>query len=668
MSAVLEVDDLHVDFGGRVASVRGVSLTVERGQTHCVVGESGCGKSVSALAIMNLLARGGRRRAGRLRFHDTDLLALSERRMAALRGDRMAMIFQEPMTSLNPAYTIGSQMTEVFRRHRGGSRARARDRAAEFLGRVGISAPGVRLGQYPHQLSGGLRQRVMIATALLCEPELLIADEPTTALDVTLQAQILHLLAELQRELGLALLLITHDLGVVARIAHQVSVMYAGEVVETASAAQLFARPLHPYTRGLLASVPVPGKVARDQPLGSIPGVVPRIAPGFLGCGFRDRCTHAEPICAVTVPRQNAGSGHAYACRLGPDVAAPSPPPVDAAARPRAAIPTAPACTAPAEWNEERLIDIRNLSKRFDLSGPLFGPKRGLTAVDDISLSVPSGGVLGVVGESGCGKSTLSKLILGLLAPSAGEVRIGGQPLAALDRRERARVIQPVFQDPVGSLNPRRRVRDVVGLPLVAQGELPARAIADQVAEQLARVGLAPDIADRFPRELSGGQRQRVAIARALVLEPRIVVCDEPTSALDVSVQAQILNLLAELRRDLGLTYVFISHNLAVVEHIATEVAVMYLGRIVEHRPVEALFKAPRHPYTKALLASVLTPEPGLGVPEVGLGEAAPDPAAPPPGCRFHPRCALAIDRCRVDAPALLAVGGGLVACHMAGG
>jgi peptide/nickel transport system ATP-binding protein len=659
VSAVLEVADLHVDFAGRVAAVRGVSLTVERGQTHCVVGESGCGKSVSALAVMNLLARGGRRRAGRLRFDDTDLLALSERRMAALRGDRMAMIFQEPMTSLNPAYTIGSQMTEVFRRHRGSSRARARDRAAELLGRVGISAPGVRLGQYPHQLSGGLRQRVMIATALLCEPELLIADEPTTALDVTLQAQILHLLAELQRELGLALLLITHDLGVVARIAHQVSVMYAGEVVETASAAQLFARPLHPYTRGLLASVPVPGKVARDQKLGSIPGVVPRIAPGFSGCGFRDRCSHAEPSCAVTVPRQDAGGGHAYACRLGPDEAAPSPPLVDAAAHTR---------TAPAERGGERLIDIRSLSKRFDLPGPLFGPKRGLTAVDDITLGVPSGGVLGVVGESGCGKSTLSKLILGLLAPSAGEVRIGGQPLAALGRRERARLIQPVFQDPVGSLNPRRRVRDVVGLPLVAQGGLPARAIADRVAAQLARVGLAPDMADRFPRELSGGQRQRVAIARALVLEPRIVVCDEPTSALDVSVQAQILNLLAELRRDLGLTYVFISHNLAVVEHIATEVAVMYLGRIVEHRPVEALFRAPRHPYTKALLASVLTPEPGLGVPEVGLGEAVPDPAAPPPGCRFHPRCALAIERCRVEAPPLTVVGGGLVACHVAGG
>jgi peptide/nickel transport system ATP-binding protein len=666
VSAVLEIADLRVEFGTGVAAVRGVSLSVERGETHCLVGESGCGKSVSALAVMNLLARGGRRRAARLRFHDTDLLNLNEHRMAALRGDRMAMIFQEPMTSLNPAYTIGSQMTEVFRRHRGGSLAGARDRAAELLGRVGISAPGARLGQYPHQLSGGLRQRVMIATALLCEPELLIADEPTTALDVTLQAQILHLLAKLQRELGLALLLITHDLGMVARIAQRVSVMYAGEIVETTSAAQLFARPLHPYTRGLLASVPVPGKIRRDERLGSIPGIVPRIAPGFSGCAFRDRCSHAEPSCAVAVPRQDAGSGHSYACRLGPDDAALLVP-QDAISRAENAQPIARAGGASARGTGP-LIEIEALSKRFELPRAFFGPRRELTAVDGVSLSVAQGGVLGVVGESGCGKSTLAKLILGLLAPTEGEVRIGGRKLATLDRRERARLIQPVFQDPVSSLNPRRKVRDIIGLPLVAQGGLSHSAIAARVAAQLARTGLAPDIAERFPSELSGGQRQRVAIARALVLEPRIVICDEPTSALDVSVQAQILNLLAELRRDLGLTYVFISHNLAVVEHIATEVAVMYLGRIVEQQPVEALFEAPLHPYTKALLASALTPVPGLGVPQVGLGDTGPDPASPPSGCRFHPRCALATERCRVEVPTLRAVGGGRVACHMAGG
>jgi peptide/nickel transport system ATP-binding protein len=320
VSALLEIEGLRVTFG-QTAAVRGASFTVEKGETHCVVGESGCGKSVTALAVMGLLVRGAKREASRLAFAGQDLLRMSESRLAALRGNRMAMIFQEPMTSLNPAYTIGSQMAEVFTRHRSGSRRAALDRAAGLLARVGITAPGMRLGQFPHQLSGGLRQRVMIAMALMCEPELLIADEPTTALDVTVQAQILRLLAELQRDLGLGILLITHDLGIVARIADRVSVMYAGEVVEAAPTAALFAAPSHPYTRGLLACVPVPGKVQREEALGSIPGVVPRIPPGFAGCAFRDRCAHAAPECAGAVPRQRDGA-HDYLCRLAPGWAA----------------------------------------------------------------------------------------------------------------------------------------------------------------------------------------------------------------------------------------------------------------------------------------------------------------------------------------------------------
>jgi len=315
LTALLEVQDLRVTFGG-TAAVRGASMAVAKGETHCLVGESGCGKSVTSLAIMGLLARGGKREASALRFAGQEIGGLNEREMSRLRGDRMAMIFQEPMTSLNPAYTVGSQMTEVLRRHRGASRAQAVDRAAELLGRVGITAPGLRLGQFPHQLSGGLRQRVMIAMALMCDPELLIADEPTTALDVTVQAQILRLLAGLQRDLGLGILLITHDLGVVARIADRVSVMYAGEVVESAPTAELFGNPRHPYTRGLLACVPVPGKVKRGDPLGSIPGVVPRIPPGFTGCAFRDRCTHAHEACTGTIPRKQAGPGHEVLCTL----------------------------------------------------------------------------------------------------------------------------------------------------------------------------------------------------------------------------------------------------------------------------------------------------------------------------------------------------------------
>ena len=314
--ALLDVKDLRVAFGPGVEAVRGVSLSVERGQTHCVVGESGCGKSVSALAVMGLLARGASRTAGHMRFDGQDITNLSDRALQALRGDRMAMIFQEPMTSLNPAYTVGSQMAEVLSRHRGTPKRQGLERAAELLAKVGITAPGLRLGQYPHQLSGGLRQRVMIAMALMCDPELLIADEPTTALDVTVQAQILRLLQGLQRELGLAILLITHDLGVVARVAHKVSVMYAGEVVESAQVADLFAAPRHPYTQGLLRCVPVPGRIRRGDPLGSIPGTVPRIAPGFAGCGFRDRCGHARPACAGTIPQRDDGFGHRHLCQL----------------------------------------------------------------------------------------------------------------------------------------------------------------------------------------------------------------------------------------------------------------------------------------------------------------------------------------------------------------
>jgi peptide/nickel transport system ATP-binding protein len=316
LSTLLEVEQLEVSFGGRTAAVRGASLKVERGETHCLVGESGCGKSVTALSVMNLLARGARRSARRLAFEGEDLQGLSDSGMARLRGNAMAMIFQEPMTSLNPAYTVGSQMTEVLRRHRHASQKIATDRAADLLARVGITAPGMRLGQFPHQLSGGLRQRVMIAMALMCEPRLLIADEPTTALDVTVQAQILRLLARLQRDLGLGMLLITHDLGIVARVAHRVSVMYAGEVVESAATAELFANPRHPYTQGLLRCVPVPGKTRRDEPLGSIPGTVPRIGPGFEGCAFRERCGFADETCAHTIPRHAAGPAHEFLCRL----------------------------------------------------------------------------------------------------------------------------------------------------------------------------------------------------------------------------------------------------------------------------------------------------------------------------------------------------------------
>ena len=575
-------------------------------------------------------------------FAGTDLLSLSDREMARLRGNRMAMIFQEPMTSLNPAFTIGSQMAEVLTRHKGGSRAAALDRAAELMGRVGITAPGMRLGQFPHQLSGGLRQRVMIAMALMCDPELLIADEPTTALDVTVQAQILRLLATLKRELGLSILLITHDLGIVARVADHVSVMYAGEVVERAPTAELFRAPQHPYTRGLLSCVPVPGRVQRDKPLGSIPGVVPAIGPGFAGCAFRSRCSHADETCAREIPRRPGGRSA------------------------RLSLP-ARAAIRGAATRMNAAIEVQNLRCEFRVRTGLMSAEKRVVAVDDVTFSIPPGSVLGIVGESGCGKSTLARLILGLLKPTAGTVLVDGKRLFDLDRKARARLIQPVFQDPFASLNPRRRIKDIVALPLAAQGTFSRGEIERRVASILERVGLSAAMGERMPAQLSGGQRQRAAIARALVLEPRIVICDEPTSALDVSVQAQILNLLADLRRDLGLTYLFISHNLAVVEHVASEVAVMYLGRFVERNETDALFREPGHPYTKALLESVLTPEPGRGVPDIGLGDAMPDPANIPPGCRFNPRCRIAVERCRHAAPTpMVRAPAGMVECHLA--
>jgi peptide/nickel transport system ATP-binding protein len=617
MSALLEVEELQVGFGGRTAAVRGASFRVEKGETHCLVGESGCGKSVTALAVMSLLARGGQRSAKRMSFAGTDLTSLSDREMARLRGNRMAMIFQEPMTSLNPAFTIGSQMAEVLTRHKGGSRAAALDRAAELMGLVGITAPRMRLGQFPHQLSGGLRQRVMIAMALMCDPELLIADEPTTALDVTVQAQILRLLANLKRELGLSILLISDDRGTVP----------------------FAAAPLHARSPVLRAGA---GPRSARQ--------AARLDPG-RGAGDRARfCRLRLPLALRPRRRDMCARNSAAAGRR----------------RTRFSL---PACAGlgGAATSMTAAIEVENLRCEFRVHTGLMSAEKRVVAVDDVTFSVPAGSVLGIVGESGCGKSTLARLILGLLKPTGGTVRVDGKRLFDLDRKARARLIQPVFQDPFASLNPRRRIKDIVALPLAAQGTFSRAEIERRVSGILERVGLSAAMGERMPAQLSGGQRQRAAIARALVLEPRIVICDEPTSALDVSVQAQILNLLADLRRDLGLTYLFISHNLAVVEHVASEVAVMYLGRFVERNETDALFRDPGHPYTRALLQSVLTPEPGKGVPDIGLGDVMPDPANIPPGCRFNPRCRIAIERCRHEAPAhMVRPPQGMVECHLA--
>jgi peptide/nickel transport system ATP-binding protein len=658
---LLDVAGLAVDIpvaGGVLHAVRGIDIALERGETLGIVGESGCGKSLSALALMGLLPAQARRTAARLMLGETDLAALGPRALAReVRGRRMAMIFQEPMTSLNPVYTIGRQLTEAAVVYGRGKPAGARSRAIELLERVGITGAERRLAQYPHQLSGGQRQRVMIAMALMNSPELLIADEPTTALDVTIQAQILRLLAELQGELGMAMILITHNLGIVARIADRIAVMYAGEIVETGTSAALFRDPRHPYTQGLLAAIPQPGVKPPGSRLGSIRGIVPSLVGTLRGCSFARRCDHARPSCASTEPPLRSLDGErTYRCVIEPGEVLPAPRAVEDAAH------------APSEAAAQAmpvLLSGRDLHCEFPVRRGLFAPSRPLRALDGVSLDIRRGEILALVGESGCGKTTLARVLLGLLAPDAGSVVLDGTALPRLPRRDVARRVQPIFQDPYASLNPRRTLAEIIVRPLEVHGIGTSAERRAKVSELMSLVGLPPQLAQSYPNQLSGGQRQRAAIARAIVMAPALVICDEPTSALDVSVQSQILNLLLDLRERLGLTYLMITHDLAVVQHMATRVAVMYLGEIVETGDAAELLSSPRHPYTRALLDSALTVVPAAGIPDNRMGASFPNPLERPSGCTFHPRCPSALSVCALRAPPLVGDGASVVRCHL---
>ena len=641
---LLEVDDLRLGFqAGRqpLCAVDGVSFRIARGETFALLGESGCGKSVTAQGILRLLPAAGRVLGGSVRYDGTDLLALPEVAMRAYRGGKIAMIFQEPSTSLNPVLTVGQQIAEVLARHLALRGAAARARSQELLEQVGIADPARRLDEYPFQLSGGMQQRVMIAIALAGEPELLIADEPTTALDVTMQAQILDLLAQLQAERGMAILLITHDLGVVARLAQRIGVMYAGELVEIAGREQFFTQPAHPYTQALFAALPDAGR--RGAPLRTIVGQVPALSALPPGCRFAPRCPQAMPVCREENPawREEACGAQVRCHWQNEGEAVP-------AAGESATDDAAPATLAP-------LLQIRDLAVHFPIRKGILQRVVGqVKAVDGVSLTLAPGRTLALVGESGCGKTTVGKALLQLIRPTAGSVRVNGEEWVGArgkSLRQARRQAQMVFQNPFASLNPRLRVGEIIAEGMQAlggQGE-PATAIA----ALLQAVGLPADAAGRFPHEFSGGQRQRIAIARALAVQPRLLVCDEPTSALDVSVQAQILNLLKTLQQELGVAYLFITHNLAVVEYLAHDIAVMYLGRIVECGTAAEVLAAPRHPYTQALLSAVLQPrleEDGSGV-QVLAGEI-PSPARPPAGCHFHPRCPKATAECRNSYPA----------------
>ncbi len=670
---LLAVEDLHVQFDtsrGVVHAVDGISYTVNRGEVVAIVGESGCGKSVSSLAIMGLLSKpAGRVTKGRVLFEGRDLLELSDEEMREIRGRDISMIFQEPMTSLNPVLSIGEQIMEPLFIHLKMTDAQAKSRALELLQLVGITDGERRLEQYPHQLSGGMRQRVMIAIGLACNPKLIIADEPTTALDVTIQAQILELMKDLSRRLNIALIIITHNLGVVARYADRVNVMYAAHIIEQGTADDVFLRPLHPYTIGLMRSVPRLD-LPRGVRLETIEGLPPDLRSPPPGCRFAPRCPYRLDACVQTdMILRDLAPGHATACLRADEIVA--------GTLVQALPPAKSAATATTTESADPILKSNSLRKYFavPLSGSGFFSSKIATvkAVDDVSFSIAPGETLGLVGESGCGKTTVGRTVLKLEEPTEGTIRFTGVDIthsSPKQMREIRRGIQVIFQDPYSSLNPRMTVGQIIGEPLHVYSLVKDKKDEEQrVAELLRQVGLFDYMAERYPHQLSGGQRQRVGIARALALEPRFIVCDEPVSALDVSIQGQIINLLEDLQSRLNLSYLFIAHDLAVVRHISDRVAVMYLGRIAEVADRDELYANPKHPYTKALLDAAPIPDPRVErarAPRALKGEI-PSPLNPPSGCVFHTRCPIADEECRRIVPQVRPIGPRhVVACHKA--
>ncbi|MBI3301775.1 MAG: dipeptide ABC transporter ATP-binding protein [Deltaproteobacteria bacterium] len=651
---LLHVRDLKTYFHtkeGPARAVDGVSFDIDAGETVALVGESGCGKSVTALSIIQLVPQpAGYHAGGTIEYQGQDIVRLPEAEKRKLRGSAISMIFQEPMTSLNPVLTVGFQLVEPLLYHQHLTRTEAQEKAIALLGQVNIPDPDQRFHEYPHQLSGGMKQRVMIAMAMACEPKLLIADEPTTALDVTIQAQILDLMKDLQQKKGTAILLITHDLGVVAETADRVAIMYAGRIVEMAAQERILANPAHPYTVKLLQSLPSGDQ--RERALQTIEGRVPAPHRFPPGCRFADRCHMVQAACRTVDPMLlPIEEGHTAACilyderrqgrRITPEEVRMPPPP-----RPR----------IPGRDSPDTLIRIEGLKVYFPIRRGVLKKVVGhVKAVDGVDLTIRKGETLALVGESGCGKTTLGKALLQLIRPTAGRVLVDGQDLTTLDRQALhpyRRRLQVIFQDPYSALNQRMMVGEIVmeGMAAHSIGRT-RKEREDRVKEILAQVGLDPDVIHRYPHEFSGGQRQRIGIARCLAVEPDFIVCDEATSALDVSVQAQILNLLEKLQTDLGLTYLFITHNLGVVEYLADEVAVMYLGRIVERGKTEEVFGNPRHPYTQALLSAIPKLDPATGIEKIRLSGDVPSPINPPTGCHFHPRCAYAMPLCREQYP-----------------
>jgi peptide/nickel transport system ATP-binding protein len=637
---ILEVRDLSIAYEtrqGDVPAVRGVSFEILRSETHGIVGESGCGKSTVAFGLVNFLGRNGKIVGGQILFQGQNLVGRSDEELRKIRGDRIAMVYQDPMQALNPSMRLGEQMAEVLVVHRGMIHKQAEERCLHMLERVYMPDAANVMRRFPHQISGGQQQRVVIAMALLNDPALLIMDEPTTALDVTVEAAVLDLISDLQREFDTAIMYISHNLGVVARVSDRVGVMYAGELVERASVNDIYLQPMHPYTQGLMRCVPRLGEDKASSYLQPIPGRVPSPKSLPPGCIFEPRCSFAHAECSRQQPTlREARPGHWVRCLFAEEVAA-------AATSPRQA--GAGRFVPAASANEHTpILSITGAKTYYRAPSKklIGGEKQYVKAVDDVSLSVSRGQTLGVVGESGCGKSTLVKTIVGLETPTGGHFEFMGVDVAKpVSRRslDIIRNLQMVFQNPDSTLNPSFSVGFQIGRTLQRFKAVPRQQVRAEVIRLLEMMKLGERYYDRLPRQLSGGEKQRVGIARAIAGHPELVLCDEPVSALDVSVQAAVLNLLLDIQREIGTTLVFIAHDLSVVRYFCDQIAVMYLGQVVETGPADAIYSPPYHPYTEALLSAVPIPDPRVEQSHVRLSGTVPSALNPPSGCRFHTRC-----------------------------
>jgi oligopeptide/dipeptide ABC transporter ATP-binding protein len=688
MAPVIEIEDLstHIKLSRSVVQAVGnVNLGIGAGETLGLVGESGCGKSMTGLSVMRLLPNGGHIVGGSIKLNGRDLVKLTDKQMRDVRGNEVAMIFQDSMTSLNPTMPIGKQIAEQVRRHTALTKAEAMGRAAEALDLVGLPHPRERLDDYPHQLSGGQRQRVIIAIALSCDPKLLIADEPTTALDVTIQAQILGLLDDLKQRLGMAVLLITHDMGVVAGRADRVEVMYAGRIVETAPTVELFTHMHHPYTQALLGSIPLLTQ-DRDQRLFSIPGIPPDLTAPPPGCRFAPRCARATEKCQTDEPPlEPAAAGHYFACWHpvdGPLARLVAVGGVSAGAGGATAAGGVPALVTAGGGNGfgaglgeggDQLLVVDDVVREFPVTSGMVLQRQvaSVKAVSGVSFAVGPGQTFGLVGESGCGKTTLGKIIVGLEKPDRGRITLRGTDVAGLSERQLRRFrkdLQMMFQDPIASLDPRMRVGALLREPMKLQGVGTHSQQDKVISDLLGEVGLPQNAVERFPHEFSGGQRQRIGLARALTLNPQVIVADEPVSALDVSIRSQVLNLMKRIQADHGLTYIVISHDLAVVKYMADTIGVMYLGKLVEVGSGDDVYRRPVHHYTAALIAAVPEPDPTRDKTKLlaaNVWGELPSPLNPPSGCRFRTRCPAAQLICAQEEPPLRLFGPGhLAACH----